>query len=209
MKRGPLYILLLFISNLAFVSKSAAQYNAIKIDALGTLLARLNISYERSFGRHFSAGIQLEAGMHGNQTINNEEIYRLMGLGIIPEVRYYPFTKNKPAPLGFFVGGAFRYAFLEEQFLLDGIYLTGDVYNLGISTGYKFNYRKVLFEFLIGYGGGVDKGFDEEIREYLNPIYKGGYSFFIGTIKQFPRIEVSAGYVFPKVKTEKKKKIRE
>jgi hypothetical protein len=138
--------------------------------------------------------------------MGGEKVYRMYGYGIIPHVHYYPFSKNMPAPLGLFIGSAFRFAAMQEEYMLDEIYSRGNSYSLGVCAGYKLRYKQLLVEALIGYGRGISSGFDEQDRANIDPIYlhKGSHAYNLRVMKEFPRLELSIGFVFPKVKVEKR-----
>lgn len=178
----------------AFTTPCVAQYNAFKLDAFGALRSRLGISYERSVGRHFSALLTFERARYATGQTNQQEVYKLSGYGFIPEVRYYPFTGNKPAPLGLFVGGAFRYAPLKEAYVPAGVQVTGRVMNAGLNAGYKFNHQQALIEVLAGYGAGQLGGFDPGKRQQIDPFFA---ETPLAGMKDFFRFEISVGLVFP------------
>jgi hypothetical protein len=187
-------------ASFTFTNPCVAQYTAFKLDGFGALQGRLGLSAERSFGRHFSALLTFESARYATGERNQQEVYKLSGYGFIPEVRYYPFTGNKPAPLGWFVGGAFRYASLKEAYAPAGVQLTGRVINAGLNAGYKFNHQQALIEVLTGYGAGQLSGLDPVRRQQIDPFFAGST---LAGMKDFFRFEISVGLVFPQVQPNK------
>lgn len=141
--------LVYYLLPLLFLSTANAQYNVVKVDGLSLLFPNPRVfrpSYERSVGRHFSFLATFETGRYdlgeasAGGGMNMITVYEVTGWGIMPEVRYYPFTGGrKVAPVGFFIGLHYRYKFLKEDYNEYGIHVTsrGHSHDLGVNAGYK------------------------------------------------------------------------
>lgn len=90
------------------------------------------------------------------------------GYAITPEFRYFPFTANKPAPKGYFIGSYMKYLHLDREYKSGG-YTTdmdgGDIYGMGICTGYKFFKRRYHLELVAGFAAGKATGFKEKTSQ--------------------------------------------
>ena len=175
-----------------------SQYNVVKVDALGLVRDRLYVGFERSFLKQFSVGVAYEKNVYGAESVSAGE-YELSSQGFIPEVRYYPFHKRRTAPLGFFVGPAFRYAKLTEEYTPGKTEIDGSVFNYGLVSGYKFRYKFLVGEALLGYGSG-------KISDEFMTASRAGFSSVsdpenFDDIKRNIRLEIAVGVIFPKVKT--------
>jgi hypothetical protein len=174
-----------------------AQTNAIKVDALAFVGDRFRFAYEQAFSRSLSAQLGIEGGTYRvGDDLGVDEAYKLSGLGFVGEVRYYPLGKRKAAPLGLFVSGAFRYLRFEERYKYpSGGYYDpelGRMHSLGIAAGYKYNYKRLFAEALLGIGSGGyqhDEGtYPYSIPEFYAPLLRDEANFF--------RAEISIGYLF-------------
>jgi hypothetical protein len=117
----------------------------------------------------------------------------------MPEARYYPFTKRKPAPLGFFVGAHYRYRILQEEYHDNGINITshGHAHDIGLNAGYKVGAGRFIFDFLAGYGAGGGKWTSSTgDRSMIDSFFRDDFTDFTN----FIRLEASVGFTFPKVK---------
>jgi hypothetical protein len=192
---------LLFILCSALYAGAIAQSNIIKTDLIRPLRGQYFLGYERKLTSLISVSFGMEAGDYASTSINGFTDYKLSGFGIIPEVRCYPLNKRRGAPLGFFTGIAFRYAFFNETYYpypFSGPARStneGNVFNYGIDAGYKFRIGRVGIEVLGGLGGGVFSGFDE-FKSSSMP-----YSYLHEDEKHFYRVELSVGYLFPSFKS--------
>jgi len=198
MKKALLTSLLLsafFISN--------AQTNVIKIDMFGMLaMNRKNISIERTFKNKFSARLSYEHQEYATGERNDQQVYELTGKGVIPEFRYYPFTKNKPAPFGFYIGSSFRYISVNEQYYPTEVDLSGNVFNYTFISGYSTHAERIVFDFLVGYGSGKVSGLDEDKRNEIDDFFADDK---LDMLKANLRIEVSIGFYFPEFRQKKDK----
>ncbi|MBL7932269.1 MAG: hypothetical protein JNL60_10220 [Bacteroidia bacterium] len=171
---------------------------------------------EYSFHRHFSACLTYEKGKFSRITrstgyMQAVDEYNTTGWGISPQLRYYPFTAEKRSPLGFFLGINYRYRELNE-------YYGGQDYSInialpvytelntkavcsmgGVDLGYKANIGLVTIELLIGFQQGVVKWSESNERYRINPEVRKD-----GRLTNNPvRVELSAGFVFPRVKNDR------
>jgi hypothetical protein len=203
--------------------KLSSQHVAAKFDLVGLIPPDTKIirpSVEVSLSKRFSAQVTFEKGDY-NKTftqLDNDPrvlVYHTYGWGIMPEVRYYPFVGIKPAPLGFFVGLHYRYRSLTEKYTGEDYFFskpyggysktyanittTGKASNFGIDFGYKYNINVVTLELLAGFGAATGQWQTPNEREHINPDVKNDLS---GLPNSF-RLEVSLGFVLPKVKLDK------
>jgi len=198
-----------------------AQYSCIKIGVLGAPLKVLRASYELSFLKHFSASIGYEIGEYRTGTYSDfsSPLYTqnysvTKGWGIMPEIRYYPFIRSKPAPNGFFIGLHYRYKNLSETYTgkdnsitspthtsKDTITITSDaiVSNYGIDVGYKATLKHFTIETLIGFGAAQGNWKSPNQRDRIESIYRANAANFGDAL----RLELSIGFVFPKIKANK------
>lgn|GEM_PF-1866526 len=202
---------------------SLAQYSCIKVGVLGVPLKVFRVAYEVSFLKHFSASVGYEIGEYRTGTYSdfNSPLYTrnysvTNGWGIMPEIRYYPFIRNKPAPHGFFIGLHYRYKSLTETFTgkdysitkpthtsKDTITITsnGIVSNYGIDVGYKATLKYFSIETLIGFGASQGNWKSPNQRDKIDPLYRASAATFGDAF----RLELSVGFVFPKIKANKLK----
>ncbi|MBW3544418.1 MAG: DUF3575 domain-containing protein [Bacteroidetes bacterium] len=194
----------LVLSALALVmiatSSASAQYNVVKFDGLGLLRDRVYLGYERTFFKQISVGLAYENYAYTDESLDSGGDYSLITNGFLPEFRYYPFHKQRTAPLGFFAGAAFRLAKVTEIYTPNNTELTGDLFNYGLISGYKFRYKSFISEFLLGYGGGaLSKGFETANRSAFRNLSDQDA---LDELTQNLRFEIALGYVFPKIKTK-------
>ena len=172
-----------------------AQYNVVKVDALGYIRNRVFIGYERTFFKKASVGIAYE----NNEYDAEGSDYELRTKGFIPELRYYPFHKRRTAPLGFFVGTAFRFSTVTETYEPSSREIKGKVINYGLISGYKFRYKMLMSELLLGYGGGtIEESFLKADRASFQSL-SDPENF--DEIKSNLRMALTVGIIFPKIKT--------
>jgi hypothetical protein len=207
-------VLLLFFVTHSYFS----QYVSPKIDAVGLLAPNLKVirpAIEFAFAKHFSAGLVFEKGKYqsGSTQINSSapvEVHKITGWGLMSELRYYPGTREKRAPLGVFLGAHFRYRNLTEDYTGEDYLLTRQnhkvyanlsteaiAYNYGVHVGYKAHLYVFALELLAGFGGANGTWKTPNERERINPDFKAD----LYGIENAFRFEVSVGFIFPKVKT--------
>jgi hypothetical protein len=169
------------------------QHHVIKFDLVSPLSNKIKVAYESTFSENLSGQITFQSGELATATYNSSAEYILSADGVIAGIRGYPFL-GKKAPFGFFIGAGFRYLRYTESFNFPGSQISwGKIYNFGLDAGYKFNYRRFCLEILGGYGIGDVKTKDEW-REYRIP---ERYLGLVNDEKNFLRVEVSVGFVFP------------
>ena len=178
---------------LASFLKGQSQSNAIKADILGILSGRYRVMYEQAFGKRISAQVGVEGGKYVSKS-EGEESFKLSGRGYLVEFRYFPITKKKLAPLGLFISTSvrkIRYRELYKNGNGQDFSECGLMTPIGISTGYKFNYKRFALELLLG-AESVDVNLDMKQNERFHIPDK--YS----SIKYdaFLRTEVSFVYLF-------------
>ena len=170
-------------------------------------------SFERSFGKNFSALITFEYGKYESGEIRHintstnvsqvEEVYTVKGWGIMPEIRYYITSKRRAAPVGFFIGSHYRYRQVTEKFSnskeINDTTISNDgrISDVGFNLGYKFLFSgRIGLDFLVGYGYSSGKWVTETNRDKID-------SFFAKQMDGFEnrfRLELSLAYFFPKIK---------
>jgi hypothetical protein len=201
-----------------------SQYLTTKIDLFGLLSPKLRVirpSVEFAFSKHFSAGIVYENGKYNYGTFESthvpeREVYNITGWGIMPELRYYPFTRKRSAPFGFFIGTHFRYRQLVEkytgidvlanpgssvQYIYTNFNTKATAYNYGVHFGYKANIHIFSFETLLGFGGAKGQWETPNDRDHLDETFRTDLSDF----GQSLRLEISLGITLPKVKAKQEK----
>jgi hypothetical protein len=202
------------------VSLTFSQYNVIGLDALGLFNGYFKASYERSFSKHLSFAINYENAEYASGTtgsLNSQtKVYSLTGWGIIPEARFYPLTKKKQAPRGFFLGLHYRYRELSENYTgkdfstmqaslfssptapspnLD-ITTKATASNYGLTIGYKFNAGPIILEPLFGFGSGSGKYEQPNERSKIDPFYKDDQAILEDAL----RAQIKVGFYFPQMK---------
>ena len=123
---------------LLFAALSHAQHNVVKANLSSAALLNAYVSYERTFGRHFS--VNLGINMFPDRNIpfssNFEDVnknvspiktMKMEGWGITPEFRFYTSSENG-SPKGFYVAPYFRYSQILFQ-KSDYKYNYLDIYN--------------------------------------------------------------------------------
>lgn len=199
MRKISLILSVLVLVMIATTSASA-QYNVVKFDGLGLLRDRIYLGYERSFLKQFSIGLAFENHAYTDESLDGGGDYSLITNGILPEFRYYPFHKQRAAPLGFFIGPAFRLAKVTESYTPNNTELEGNLFNYGLVSGYKFRYKSFISEFLLGYGGGtLSEDFETANRSAFKSLSDQDS---LDELKQNLRFEIALGYVFPKIRTK-------
>jgi hypothetical protein len=149
------------VCSLVFVLYSVnvrGQSNVIKVDAFKMVSGRYQIAYERKISDFFTAEISLEYGLFATGNINGTRDYTLSGTIASVELRYFPFSKSKRAPLGFFIGESVRYSRYSEKYnnLFQGgrfpLEASSQVTSFNLLAGYKFSYKKFCIEALATVG---------------------------------------------------------
>lgn len=172
------------------------QYHAIKGDIFGGLFSPLKVyrlSYERSIHENWSIGSTFEAGEFAQEelsSVNSSLKYSTRGIGILPEVKFYPFGIRKTAPAGLFVGSHYRFRNQSISFrnvTVHGEFPKINTHHVGVHTGYKIVQGNLLLEFLGGYNLILLADNFE-----TNPDYK-------------LRFEMSVGFTFPKMANRPKR----
>ena len=181
------------------------HYKAISINALPLIDPYTSIvqpSFEFSINRSFSVGLSLEIGKFYSSSINDNQVADMSGWGFMPQLRYYPFTKNKPAPFGFFIGTHLRYRILEENYYLDNVDISTDArtFDAGGCLGYKILLGPLNFEFLFGGGFGGGSFNTPNQRDLIRPDFKDD----LNSPDDFLRMEINLGFHFPKFTREPK-----
>jgi len=171
---------------------------AIKVHVLQPFRGLYAIAFEQAFNRHFSADLAVEFGAYAGpvRPVRNGGQYVARGKGVIGELRYYPFARRKVAPAGFFVAAAFRYVDFTEQYEAspsDPEYeIGGNILNIGITSGYKFTYKRFGIEAFLGMGAGNLYSDDTAYRRSVIPTFY--LSVFDDALK-FYRGEVAIAYL--------------
>ncbi len=186
MKRLVLFFIILF----ALQSSSKAQHNVIGIGTNAFSLVP-RVTFERSFFNTASAIIGIEGGKYSSSsagtTSSMEEYRNIKGFGLMPEIRYYPLSGNRPAPLGLFIGTHFRYRWLKETYIHDSFdeVARAKVYDYGFNFGYKFNSDMLSIDFLVGIGkpSGTDNFLGSDELDFTNSV----------------RLELNIGFIFPEI----------
>jgi hypothetical protein len=200
--------------------------NVVKIGAdFASAYSLASITYERVI--HFVGSVQLKLELLGTMNPMTNFAYikdtylnsnKVMGVGIVPEVRYY--GSEKYAPKGLFVGAyvPLRFANVEvpTSIVKDGLKYTleeGDLtqktsdlsYNLvgiGANIGYHFIYKKSFSVELVT-GVSIAKG-TFSVEEYVNNYSIRGVQFtnklplkdgMVGNAF-YPRAELCLGWSF-------------
>jgi hypothetical protein len=134
------------------------QSNVIKVDAFKIISGRYQLAYERKISDFFTAEISLEYGLFATGSINGTRDYALSGTSTAGELRYFPFSKSKRAPIGFFIGESIRYSQYSEKYnnLFQGgrfpLEATSQITSFNLLAGYKFSYNKFCIEALATVG---------------------------------------------------------
>ena len=199
-------LLFLFLLLILHPVNLKAQYHSFSVDAFKGLIhtqRAFKPMYERSLGKNFSGALSFEIGQYSKggptQSARNDR-YKLTGFGFMPQFRYYPFTKKRPAPFGFFLGTHLRYRRMDEHYSEVGLKVNtkGNLYDFGANIGYKFFIGIFNLEILLGKGimwGNFDA---PNSRSDIPDWYRQD----IEELTDNCRIELSLGFHFPKFKKE-------
>ena len=198
-----LLISLIFISDKLF-----SQKNVIKVDMFGAIITTVvsnqpiaKVSYERAFARHFSGQLSLEYGKYwkGESAQGNfpmTEMYNLKGIGLMPAIRYYPFTGNNEAPMGFFISAHYRFYSVTEHYFKEplDIKTNGNVNNFGLNIGFKHGGGMLIAEYLLGFGTSSGHWVVPNERNKIPSTED-----FVGNLNDFAiiRFELNLGFRFP------------
>ncbi|HEY9084122.1 MAG TPA: DUF3575 domain-containing protein [Vicingaceae bacterium] len=209
--------IIILISIVSCLSEVFSQSNAIKLDFLGIGGPMFRPSFERTFGKNFSALITYEIGKYetgevkytSNDVTKTEEVYNVKGWGVMPELRFYIPNKRRTAPTGFFMGIHYRYRQITENFtdsrsigeklILSDTTISNDaiMHDYGFNFGYKLVFGgRIGLDLLAGYGYSFGKWKTETDRNKID-------SFFAKQMDGFEnrlRLEISLAYFFPKIK---------
>jgi hypothetical protein len=203
MIKSLLALLLVFSLHLEIFS----QKNVLKLDLFGTFVTSITtkmpmprLSYERTFKDKFSWQLAMECGKYdriesGSMSYQTAEVYNVTGWGIMPEFRYYPFTQNKTAPMGWFVSTHYRYFSLLEHYFEGpfNIKTKGNVNNFGLNIGFKHGNNIVVGEYLLGLGLSSGKWNDSNDRAQIPS------TIDVEDLRNFAtfRFEINLGIRFP------------
>jgi hypothetical protein len=182
-------ILLLILFTGASMS---AQYVSPRVDLIGILARDLKVfrpSLEYAFHKNLSVNVAYENGKFesGTKQVNFAtpmEVYSVKGYGGVGEFRYYPFTKERRAPAGFFVGPYFGYRNISERYTGDDARLSTNLnsvpadittqgirYQYGAAIGYKGHIGVFALETVFGFGGANIQWSLPNDRDRLEDIY--------------------------------------
>lgn len=192
----------------------AQHYVAIKADIAGAIhsLHIFRPSLEVCVTHRISALVSLEKGKYSEgykyENGSEQQIYKLSGWGIMPEVRYY-ILSHPHSPAGFFVGAFMRCRFVNENYKGEDatfhsnsfpyhkdikINTKGVFFNEGIDLGYKWAQRHFVIEVLGGYGIAWRKWETPNERYKIDKFFKDTE---FEPIEDALRIELSIGLLFP------------
>jgi hypothetical protein len=178
----------------SILSPAGAQTHVIKSDLVRPIRGLFSIAYERKLNDLLSVQLCVDGGRYQEGSIFFDKDYQLRGFSFIPEVRMYPFQGSRKAPLGVFIGGAFRYAFMKEEmydpFASVSRTNSGHIYNYGLELGYKYQIQKLVLEVLGGFGSGRIRNFQP--LPYQLWVYQEVRNEEI----EFYRLELSFGFIF-------------
>lgn len=190
----PISIALLGIVVSLMNHNADAQTHVIKSDLVRPVTGLFSLAYERRLNDLFSIQLAADAGRYQEGSKFFDKDYQLRGFSFIPEVRMYPFQGSRKAPLGVFVGAAFRYAFMKEDlydpFASVSLKNSGHIYNYGLELGYKYQIQKLVLEVLGGFGSGRTRKFQPL------PYQLWTYHDLRNEETEFYRLELSFGFIF-------------
>ena len=176
------------------LSDADAQTHVLKSDLVRPIRGLFSIGYERRLNDLFSVQLGVDGGRYQEGSKFFDKDYKLKGFSFIPEFRVYPFQGSRKAPLGVFIGGAFRYAFMKEEmydpFASVSRTNSGHIYNYGLELGYKYQIQKLVLEVLGGFGGGRVRNFQPL------PYQLWVYQEIRNEETEFYRLELSFGFIF-------------
>lgn len=157
--------------------------NSVSVDLLRGLTMEQEVyrwlfQYERAINRNFSGVIAFETGQfeHYSKTessvstgqVYNSEEYTVSGNMLLVEARYYPFTKNKVAPRGFFLGTYFKNYWLKEQISSNddskSFQKNHSLSAIGLDFGYQMFSGLFMMEPVLGFGTAWHSGIGEDSR---------------------------------------------
>ncbi len=154
------YLLVLFLATFKVVGQETEKVmplkkNIVKTDVTGLLLTQtygLNASYERLFGKKTSMQFELDLNKRYQSDISFRNFELYSGLSF----RYY-FNKNAYQMKGFYLApiieSNFKHNTWFSHYYYQNVRNILDV-NVGLQTGYQFNYKK---KWVIDLYGGVTK----------------------------------------------------
>lgn len=205
----------LLLSVMTLMSPSVfSQYVNARFDLLGRVIPDIGVSraaLEFAFLRHFSVGFGYETGVYGeSRVISNyappREIYLMKGTGFTPELRYYPFTRQLRAPVGFFIGAYYRHYALSDHYTGEDQQLTStfhpvytDVSSTGKADAYGFmlgvkkSFGYITLETLLGIGPMKFEWTNAAGRQKMKPDIRDNAPIN-------GRLEIAVGIMFPKMK---------
>ncbi|HYG04236.1 MAG TPA: DUF3575 domain-containing protein [Chryseosolibacter sp.] len=191
------YILLVASFHLLNFTLSLAQKNVVKTDILSPLRGLYNVAVERAVKKSLSVEVAVEAGRFLRGTINGRKEYELSGLAVSPKLRLFPFHKKNEAPIGFFSGIYFQYAWLKEAYQNpfnggDAVENSGNFQGAGVDLGYKFRIRHFCVELAAGVTRGTAKNFDE----FNSALIPSSYVRLRNQEADRFRLGLSVGYAF-------------
>ena len=190
----PIGIALLVIAVSLIHPDVSAQNHVIKSDLIRPVSGLFSLAYERRVNDLFSVQLGADIGRYQEGSKFFDKDYQLRGFSFIPEIRMYPFQASRKAPLGVFVGAAFRYAFMKEDmydpFASVSLKNSGHIYNYGLELGYKYQIQKLVLEVLGGFGGGQTRNFQPLPQQLWV------YHELRNEETEFYRLELSFGFIF-------------
>ena len=185
---------------------SQAQFNTIKVDVASAAAGRIGLAYERTVNNFITIQLGAEYGLFADVIFDGQMDYNLVAFSIAPELRWYPFRRNKDAPHSFFIGETFRYTKYTEQYkaLLYGpkypVEARSKVLSFGLDAGYKFKYKRFSIEPVLGFGLISELQLDDK-RDFIPYFYTDGLLVHQNGVKDengFLRLKLFVGYTFGK-----------
>ncbi|MBN1968928.1 MAG: hypothetical protein JXR48_17230 [Candidatus Delongbacteria bacterium] len=159
---------------------------------------RIDFVYEREFSKKLSYQVGLSYGVYEVEELNYYDICEIektdIGIGIIADIRYYPFTDEKDTNNGLFLGLYGGVNFYQSSF--SGKEHPKDEYHqqlgIGIMSGIKFKYNQFSIEPAFGLCIANEKkvfyfsnGESRDLNLGISPL-----------INELIRVELSIGYEF-------------
>ena len=211
--------IILTLSAFNSIASGPEYYNTIKLDILSLMSTEprlLRVYMERGLGTKYSICFSGEFGKYfgKNQRLSEEDVieygadkamfYSITGLGAMTEFRYYPFRRYVDAPLGTFVGGHFRARSVKESYdpTFQNITTFGYIFDLGSHVGYKLNSKQITLELVLGLGYPYASFISPNRREEIPVMFTEDLNEF----SSYLRMEMSIGYIFPKLQMKKRKR---
>lgn len=190
-----IFALAMAVVFLTSFGQTSAQHNsALKFNTFRVPDALFTMAIEHAFSNHFSAELSIQGGRYMFSQPTRVEKYRVLGKGVIGAMRYYPFTKKRTAPNGFFAFGAIRYVDFKESYtstVLGHFEVGAKLVNIGGGAGYKYSYRRIGAEAFIGWGAGTLKSDDTNYRQSIPEFFQAA----IEEQKHFPMLDVAICYM--------------